>query len=84
MHSPACLTLVRRPRRDLRPAGAAPLGKLAMSKEQYKKHAEQCRELARNMDRPEDRAKLEKMAQAWDELEGATLPEETPPFEAEP
>lgn len=39
-----------------------------MPGEQYKKNAEECRQLARHMIRPEDRAKLEKMAQAWEQL----------------
>ena len=39
-----------------------------MSKEQYKKNAKDCRELARSMKRPADRAKLEKMAEAWEQL----------------
>jgi hypothetical protein len=43
---------------------------MAMSKENsvYRKNAEDCRDLARHMTRPEDKAKLEKMAEAWDQL----------------
>ncbi len=35
---------------------------------QYKQNARECRELARTMARAEDREKLERMAQAWDQL----------------
>lgn len=35
---------------------------------QYTKNADECRELARNMPRAEDKARLEQMAQAWEEL----------------
>lgn len=35
---------------------------------QYTKNAEECRELARNMPRAEDKAKLEQMAEAWEQL----------------
>jgi hypothetical protein len=35
---------------------------------QYAKNADECRELARNMPRAEDKARLEQMAQAWEQL----------------
>src|SRR5690348_1925225 len=43
-----------------------------MSKETsvYRKNAEECRDLARQTTRPEDKAKLEKMAEAWEQLAG--------------
>ena len=34
----------------------------------YRKNADECRGLARQMTRPEDKAKLEKMAEAWEQL----------------
>jgi hypothetical protein len=43
---------------------------MAMSKgtSDYKKNADDCRDLARQMPRAEDKAKLEKMATAWEQL----------------
>jgi len=35
---------------------------------QYAKNADECRELARNMPRAEDKARLEQMAEAWEQL----------------
>lgn len=35
---------------------------------QYARNADECRELARNMSRAEDKARLEQMAEAWEQL----------------
>jgi hypothetical protein len=35
---------------------------------EYRENAAECRRMARNMQRPEDRARLEDMATAWDRL----------------
>ncbi|HZI72509.1 MAG TPA: hypothetical protein VFD73_00490 [Gemmatimonadales bacterium] len=45
---------------------------------QYKKNAEECRELARSMPRPEDRARLEQMAEAWEQLAAEANNDATP------
>ena len=39
-----------------------------MTRDEYKKNAQECRELARRMPRREDRERLERMAEAWEEL----------------
>jgi hypothetical protein len=36
--------------------------------EQYRKHARNCREIAKRLDRPEDRQMLERLAKAWETL----------------
>ena len=36
--------------------------------EQYRKHAQACQEIARRLDRPEDRQMLERLAKAWETL----------------
>jgi hypothetical protein len=36
--------------------------------EQYRKNAGECRELAKRLDRPEDRQTLERLAKAWETL----------------
>ncbi len=43
-------------------------------KAQYRQNAKECRELARTMARAEDREKLEKMAQTWEELASEAEP----------
>jgi hypothetical protein len=35
---------------------------------EYTKHAEQCRELAKQMSRPEDSAAYQEMARTWEKL----------------
>jgi hypothetical protein len=54
-------------------------GSVDMSKEQYKKNAKDCRELARSMKRAADRAKLKQMAEAWEQLAVERKPGEGAP-----
>jgi len=49
---------------------------------EYKDHAQECRELAKRMLRPEDRDALERIAQIWERLE--TVSERHPDPELEP
>ena len=35
---------------------------------EYKRHAQECREQAKRMQRPEDRDALERLAQIWEKL----------------
>jgi hypothetical protein len=49
---------------------------------EYKDNAQECRELAKQMLRPEDREALERIAQIWERL--AIVPELHPEPELEP
>lgn len=39
-----------------------------MTRDEYRENAQECRELARRMPNPQDRERLERMADAWEEL----------------
>jgi hypothetical protein len=45
-----------------------PSGTAMKTVKEYRENAAECRRMARNMQRPEDRARLEDMATAWDRL----------------
>jgi hypothetical protein len=49
---------------------------------EYRDNAQECRELAKQMPRPEDREALERIAQIWERL--AIVPELHPEPELEP
>ena len=49
---------------------------------EYRDNAQECRELAKQMPRPEDREALERIAQFWERL--AIVPELHPEPELEP
>ena len=49
---------------------------------EYKHHAQECREQAKRMQRPEDRDALERLAQIWEKL--ADVREHHPELEPKP
>ena len=49
---------------------------------EYKRHAQECREQAKRMQRPDDKDALEQLAQIWEKL--ADVREHHPELELEP